>query len=216
MAFTANIDENEKGRVAALRLCLGGQVLESVSHSVVSDSLWLPGSSVHEILQSSILEWFAISFSRGSSQPRYRTQVSHTASRFFTVWATNRSPWGGKVCIWLRISSLTWNLNSYLSYDFGQFTSSPWASIFPSVKWADWTKITSKVCRVLWARVSMEASIDLNVRVSHSSKTQTNPSPCRAIRGRPLLPHVQDDRKPDPDSALYNWALRHNKGSAAA
>ena len=32
MAFTANIDENEKGRVATLRLCLGGQVLESVSH----------------------------------------------------------------------------------------------------------------------------------------------------------------------------------------
>ena len=29
-----------------------------------------PGSSVHEISQASILEWVAISFSRGSSQPR--------------------------------------------------------------------------------------------------------------------------------------------------
>ena len=35
-----------------------------------------PGSSVHEIFQVRILEWVAISFSRGSSQPRDRTQVS--------------------------------------------------------------------------------------------------------------------------------------------
>ena len=39
MAFTANIDEDGKGRVTVLRLCLGGQMLESVSRSVVSDSL---------------------------------------------------------------------------------------------------------------------------------------------------------------------------------
>ena len=30
----------------------------------------LPGSSVHEILQARILEWDAMPFSRGSSQPR--------------------------------------------------------------------------------------------------------------------------------------------------
>ena len=29
----------------------------------------LPGSSVHRVLQARILEWYAISFSRGSSQP---------------------------------------------------------------------------------------------------------------------------------------------------
>ena len=46
-----------------------------------------PGSSVHEILQASILEWVAIPFSRGSSQPRGRTWVSCIAGRFFTVWA---------------------------------------------------------------------------------------------------------------------------------
>ena len=43
---------------------------ESVSHSVMSDSvtLWtLAGSSVHRILQARILEWVAIPFSRGSS-----------------------------------------------------------------------------------------------------------------------------------------------------
>ena len=36
----------------------------------------LPGLSIHGILQARILEWVAISFSRGSSQPRDRTQVS--------------------------------------------------------------------------------------------------------------------------------------------
>ena len=47
-----------------------------------------PGSSVHGILQARILERVAIPFSRGSSQPRDRTQISHIAGRFFTVWAT--------------------------------------------------------------------------------------------------------------------------------
>ena len=46
----------------------------------------LPGSSVHGILQSRILEWVAIPFSRGSSLPLDRTQDSCTAGRFFTVW----------------------------------------------------------------------------------------------------------------------------------
>ena len=36
----------------------------------------LPGASVHGILQERILEWVAVPFSRGSSQPRDRTQVS--------------------------------------------------------------------------------------------------------------------------------------------
>ena len=48
----------------------------------------LPGSSVHGILQAKILEWVAISFSRGSSWPRDRTQVSCIAGRRFNLWAT--------------------------------------------------------------------------------------------------------------------------------
>ena len=46
----------------------------------------LPGSSLHGILQAIILEWVAMPFSRGSSQPRNWTQVSCLAGRFFTVW----------------------------------------------------------------------------------------------------------------------------------
>ena len=43
----------------------------------------LPGSSVHGILQATILEWIAISFSRASSQPRDRTWVSRIVGRCF-------------------------------------------------------------------------------------------------------------------------------------
>ena len=46
-----------------------------------------PASCVHEILQAGILEWDDIPFSRGSSEPRDRTQVSSVARRFFTIWA---------------------------------------------------------------------------------------------------------------------------------
>ena len=48
----------------------------------------LSGSSIHGIFQARLLEWIAISFSRGSSQPRDQTQVSHIVGRCFTVWAT--------------------------------------------------------------------------------------------------------------------------------
>ena len=45
-----------------------------------------PGSSVHGIIQARILEWVAILFSSGPSQPRKSTQVSCIACRFFTIW----------------------------------------------------------------------------------------------------------------------------------
>ena len=48
-----------------------------------------PGSSVHGILQTRILEWVAMPSSKGSSQPRDQTQVSASlAARFFTTSAT--------------------------------------------------------------------------------------------------------------------------------
>ena len=59
--------------------CVCVCVCVCVNRSVMSDSLppmdcRPPGSSVHEIFQARILEWVAISFSRGSSWPRDRTQ----------------------------------------------------------------------------------------------------------------------------------------------
>ena len=41
---------------------------------------------------SALLEWVDFPFSRGSSQPRDQTQVSHIAGGFFTSWATIYEP----------------------------------------------------------------------------------------------------------------------------
>ena len=53
--------------------------------------------TVHGILQARILKWVAFPFSMGSSQPRDRTQVSHSAGGFFTSWATREAQeyWNG-------------------------------------------------------------------------------------------------------------------------
>ena len=50
-----------------------------------------PSSSIHGILQARILEWVTTSFSRGSSRPRDRTQVSHIAGRHFNLCATKEA-----------------------------------------------------------------------------------------------------------------------------
>ena len=63
---------------------------EKMLVSQLCPTLWdpidcsLPGSSVCGILQAKILEWAAIPFSRGSSQPRDQSLVSCIAGRFFT------------------------------------------------------------------------------------------------------------------------------------
>ena len=51
----------------------------------------LQSRGLHGILQARILEWVAFPFSRGSSQPRDRTQVSCIEGGFFTSWATRES-----------------------------------------------------------------------------------------------------------------------------
>ena len=51
-----------------------------------------PGSSVHGILQARMLEWVAMPSSRGSSQPRDRTQISCIVGRFFTIQTTKEVP----------------------------------------------------------------------------------------------------------------------------
>jgi len=71
-----------------------------------------PGSSVHGISQARILEWVAISFSRGSSQPRDWTSVfcvSCIAGRFFTCWAIREDQKRGY--LWKFKASNEWSLN---------------------------------------------------------------------------------------------------------
>ena len=77
------------------------------------------------ILQARILEWVAISFSRGSSQPRDWAQISRIAGGFFTIWATREALIH---CAWLfRTQLLRHNHES---------SSIPPYSLFPySIHW---------------------------------------------------------------------------------
>ena len=78
---------------------------------------------VHGILQARILEWVAFPFSRGSSQPRDRTQVSQIAGGFFTSWATREAQSRAysdinkaviELSLWSHIISYTYLYNSIL------------------------------------------------------------------------------------------------------
>ena len=76
---------------------LGSQPKVSESLSVVSDSLHPMDYTIHRILHARILEWVAFPFSRGSSQPRDQTQVSHIAGRFFSSCATREAHLGASL-----------------------------------------------------------------------------------------------------------------------
>ena len=101
------------GAICAQSLQLCPTLCEPMDHS-------LPGPTVHGILQAGLLEWVAISFSRGSLRPRHGTCVSCIASGFFYHWATaeahctidsttffgytTRLPWEG-----VKLRSPQWN-----------------------------------------------------------------------------------------------------------
>ena len=69
----------------------------------------LSGSSIHGIFQARVLEWVAISFSRGSSRPREdRTQVFHIAGRCLVgkevvEMEVMVKVWGGEVEVMVRL-----------------------------------------------------------------------------------------------------------------
>ena len=63
----------------------------SESHLVVSSSLQSHGLYSPWNSSGQITKWVAIPFSKGFSQPRDQTQVSHTAGGFFTSWATREA-----------------------------------------------------------------------------------------------------------------------------
>ena len=75
---------------------------------MLSDSMDYP---VHGFLQAGILERVAFPFSRGSSQPRDRTQISHTAGRFFTSWVTRKALGKrGSMFIYMQMTEVTYGI----------------------------------------------------------------------------------------------------------
>ena len=93
----------------------GGELAYTRPCSVVSESLrvhgtvaCLPGSFVHGIFQATKLEWVAISFSRGSSQPRNLTQISCVSCivRRILNHCTTREAHSSGICVFFFFFAL--------------------------------------------------------------------------------------------------------------
>jgi len=145
---------------------LWSEKVKVLTHSAVSDSE-TQRTVAHQaplsmgFFQARILGWVAISFSRGSSQPRDWTWVSCIAGGFFTVWVTKEAP--GHLC---RLSiSVPWAYSyftiktkfpplpkSQLLVPRGQ--GSPHRRCMPSLLWrTSWTSCDLKTepwWAVLW------------------------------------------------------------------
>ena len=89
----ASGDQNTGTSASIWKLC-EVPMLVAQSYLILCDPMYYrpPGSSDNGILQTRILEWVAIFFSRGSSWSKDQTQVSCTASRLFTIRATRKDP----------------------------------------------------------------------------------------------------------------------------
>ena len=83
----------------------------------------LQGSSVHVIFQARVLEWVAISSSRGSSWPRDWTQVYCIAGRCFTIRVTRELVWR-----FLKRTKNRTTISSVQSRSWVQLFATPWAA----------------------------------------------------------------------------------------
>ena len=84
----------DRHTLPTILLCWLGEVeVKSLSRVRLCDPMDcnLLGFSIHGILQARILEWIAVSFSKGSSQPRDQTRVSCIGGRLFNLWATREA-----------------------------------------------------------------------------------------------------------------------------
>ena len=106
----------------------------------------LPCSSVHGILQARVLEWGASSFSRGSSQPRDLTWVSHIVGKCFSHLSHQGSQTSLTDRLWLKQITL-----------YSQWTSPNWMKTFIVKGWGlrrkdscpqPWTEALTPPCNL--------------------------------------------------------------------
>ena len=134
-------------------LCLVAQSCPTLCHPMNCSP---PGSSVHGLLQARILEWVAMPSSRGSSQPRDRTQVSCIADGFLTV---------PRICIytchpvtpWWSLSGVstdhtgqyhTWSVWVYYThsgrYNIARTSSSQFSALAAIISASFWSRTWTK------------------------------------------------------------------------
>ena len=94
--------------------------------------------TVRGILQARILEWVAVPFFKGSSQPRDLTQVSCIAGRFYTSWATREAPPTLSFVVFLITAILT-EVRWYLIVVLIPW----WLSVLKIFLWTCWPSMSS-------------------------------------------------------------------------
>ena len=145
----------ENSILSLCAVCLVAQPCLTLCNSIDCRA---PSSSVHGILQARIVEWVAIPYSIGFSQPRDQTQVSCIAGRFFTNWAMREA-----LCNLLAAKSLQLYLTLCDPID-GSPPGSPvpgilqartleWVAISFSNAWKWKVKVKVKSCPTLSDRV---------------------------------------------------------------
>ena len=107
---------NRKPQMNFLASLIDGKivfVVELLSHVWLCDhtDYSLPGSSVHRISQVRILEWVAISVSRGSSQPRDWTHISCIGGQILYQWATWEAQMMKCVLSKMNVMLCSWDLS---------------------------------------------------------------------------------------------------------
>ena len=135
-------------------------------------------SSIHGIFQARVLEWVAISFSRGFSWPRDWTQVSLITGRCFTIWATRDAQSESEVCqsCPTLCNPMDCSLPGSSIHGIFQASALEWVAISfsrGSSRPRDWTQVSCIAGRhfTIWA-----------TREAHQSKTQFVPQPVPLIR----------------------------------
>ena len=162
--FALNFPNHAFHLVMSLRW---GEVTQSCPTLCDPTDRSLPGSSIHGIFQARILEWVAISFSRGSSRPRDQTEVSRIVDRRFTVWATREKSLLTWVSLFFHPDML--KRSGYCSADCSTSCSFLVASI-----WHLWSLFLSEQdcrSRVPWIRVK-------NISDGHTFQTRCYSSYC--------------------------------------
>ena len=123
-----SLDEDSEDR---LLLVLKVKVKVEVTQSspIICDPM---DYTVHGILQARILEWVAFPFSRGYSQPRDQTQVSHTLQVDSLPTELSGKPW---YCVYVHNLLIHSSADGHLSLlSFATFSLFPWIPTF-SVVW---------------------------------------------------------------------------------
>ena len=133
-----------------------------------------PGSSVHWIFQARILEWVAISFSRGSSWPRDRTQVYCIGRWILYHWATREAP----PCLMVP-SALHWWWVYFAWAQIPQFQAASWVEgldlIHLGAPLAFMVTSTRQVPRKQWSAEPHESKMwfnNLSFLIFHCSWSQ--------------------------------------------